>query len=91
MLETYNRLRNAAESRLGYCDYKTSLYSFGQIASNLFIVTLKKANAYYNALEARCYDGELNFLEDIKPVKGWQIAFGMAFIALLCAVWFLTR
>ena len=91
MLETYNRLRNAAESRLGYCDYKTSLYSFGQIASKLFIVTLKKANAYYNALEARCYDGELNFLEDIKPVKGWQIAFGIAFIALLCAVWFLTR
>lgn len=91
MLETYTRLRNSAESRLGYCDFKTSCYSFGQIASNLFVVTLKKGNAYYNALEARCYDGELNFLEDVKPVKSWQIVFGIAFIFILCAIWFLTK
>ena len=91
MLETYTRLRNSAESRLGFCDYRTSLYSFGQIASNLFVVTLKKGTAYYNALEARCYTGELNFLEDVKPVKGWQIFLAIAFIAILCLIWFLTR
>ena len=91
MLDTYSRLKNSAESRLGYCDFKTSCYSFGQIASNLFIVSLKKANAYYNALEARCYDGELNFLEEEKPVRTWQIVFAVAFIAFICAIWFLTR
>lgn len=91
MLETYTRLKNSAESRLGYCDFKTSCYSFGHIASNLFVVSLKKANAYYNALEARCYDGELNFLEDIKPVKTWQICFAIVFPACLCAIWYLTR
>ena len=91
MLETYSRLKNSAESRLGYCDFRTSCYSFGQIASNLFVITLKKGNAYYNALEARCYDGELNFLEDVKPVKTWQIAMGAAFIVFLCIIWVLTR
>ena len=91
MLETYTRLKNSAESRLGYCDFKTSCYSFGQIASNLFVVTLKKGTAYYNALEARCYDGDLIFLEDIKPVKSWQIVFGIGFIAALIAIWLLTR
>ena len=91
MLETYNRLKNSAESRLGYVDFRTSCYTFGQIASNLFIVTLKKANAYYNALEARCYDGELNFLEEEKPVKTWQIVFAIAFILILIAIWLLTR
>ncbi len=91
MLETYSRLKNSAESRLGYCDFKTSCYSFGQIASNLFVITLKKGNAYYNALEARCYDGELNFLEEVKPVKGIQIIMGAAFILLLCTIWALTR
>ncbi len=91
MLETYTRLKNSAESRLGYCDFRTSCYSFGQIASNLFVVSLKKGNAYYNALEARCYDGELNFLEEIKPVKSWQIALAAAFLAALCLIWFLTR
>ena len=91
MLETYTRLKNSAESRLGYVDFRTSCYTFGQIASNLFIVTLKKANAYYNALEARCYDGELNFLEEEKPVKSWQIVFAIAFITVLTAIWILTR
>lgn len=91
MLETYGRLRNSAESRLGYCDFKTACYSFGNIASNLFVVSLKKANAYYNALEARCYDGELLFLEDVKPVKTWQIAFAAAFILALCGIWLATR
>ena len=91
MLETYTRLKNSAESRLGYCDFKTSCYSFGQIASNLFVVTLKKGTAYYNALEARCYDGDLIFLEDIKAVKSWQIVFGIGFIAALIAIWLLTR
>ncbi len=91
MLETYTRLKNSAESRLGYCDFRTSCYSFGHIASNLFIVSMKKANAYYNALEARCYDGELNFLEEEKPVKTWQIIFAVIFISLICLIWFLTR
>ena len=91
MLETYTKLKNSAESRLGYCDFRTSCYSFGNIASNLFIVSLKKANAYYNALEARCYDGELNFLEDEKPVKSWQIVFGICFILGLVAIWLFTR
>ena len=91
MLETYTKLKNSAESRLGYCDFRTSCYSFGNIASNLFIVSLKKANAYYNALEARCYDGELRFLEDEKPVKNWQILMGICFILALCFIWFFTR
>ena len=47
----------SAEARLGFCDFRTSCYSFGQIAANLFIVALKKANAYYDAMEARCYHG----------------------------------
>lgn len=91
MLETYTRLKNSAESRLGYCDYRTSMYSFGQIASNLFVVTLKKGTAYYNALEARCYDGELNFLEDVKPVKSRQILLAVVFLCTLCAIWYLTK
>ena len=56
----------SAEARLGFCDFRTSCYSFGQIAANLFIVALKKANAYYDAMEARCYDGTLCFLEEKK-------------------------
>ncbi|HCD42434.1 MAG TPA: cobalt ECF transporter T component CbiQ, partial [Lachnoclostridium sp.] len=63
----------AAKSRLAYCDFKPSCRSFGSTAGNLFVVSLKKANTYYDALTARCYDGELLFLEEEKEVKGWQL------------------
>lgn len=89
MLDTHRRMKHSAESRLGYCDFKTSCYSFGQIAGNLFVVSLKRGNAYYNALESRCYDGELLFLEEEKPVKAKHIAMAAAFIAVLLLLKFL--
>ena len=46
-------MKNSAKARQGYCDFKTSCYTFGSIASNMFIISLKKANAYYDAMEAR--------------------------------------
>ena len=89
MMDTQHKMRNSAESRLGYCDFRTSCYSFGGIASNLFIVSLKKANAYYDAMESRCYDGELRFLEEDKPVKQGQVAAGILYLAVMSAVYFI--
>ncbi len=90
MLDTHSRMKNSAESRLGYVDFRTSCYSFGQMASNLLIVSLKRGNDYYNALESRCYDGELRFLEEEKPVKGGQIALAAVFVLFLFGIWALT-
>lgn len=90
MMDTYSRMKNAAESRLGYVDFKTSCYSFGQAAGNLLIVSLKRGGAYYNALESRCYDGELRFLEEERPVKGTQLLLAAAVVAAMLAVWALT-
>ena len=89
-MDTHSRMKNSAESRLGYVDFKTSCYSFGQVASNLLIVSLKRGNDYYNALESRCYDGELRFLEEEKPVKVRQIILAAVFVILLFALWALT-
>ena len=83
LLDTQQKMKNAAESRLGYCDFKTSCISFGGIASNLFIVSLKRANAYFDAMESRCYDGELLFLEEEKPIKGQQAAMAIVYLVLL--------
>ena len=91
MIDTHSRMKNSAESRLGYCDFKTSCYSFGQVASNLLVVSLKRGNNYYNALEARCYDGDLRFLEEEKPLKAGQIAMAVIFIVVLILIWFFTR
>ena len=90
MIDTHSRMKNSAESRLGYCDFKTSCYSFGQVASNLLVVSLKRGNNYYNALEARCYNGDLQFLEEEKQVKAGQVVMAVIFIIILL-IWFFTK
>lgn len=83
LLDVQGQMRNAAQSRLGYCDFKTACTSFGCMMSNLFLVSLKKANAYYNAMEARCYEGELLFLEEEKKIESMQIAATIGYVVVL--------
>lgn len=86
MLDTHSRMKNSAEARLGYVDFKTSCYSFGQVASNLLIVSLKRGTDYYNALESRCYNGDLQFLEEEKPIRKTQVAGAAVVVALLVLI-----
>ncbi|MBX4258303.1 cobalt ECF transporter T component CbiQ [Clostridium estertheticum] len=91
LLDTYTKMKNSAESRQGYCDFKTSCYTFGSIASNMLVVSLKKANTYYDAMEARCYDGDLLFLEEDKKVETIQITYAVVFVVFLFIIWGFTR
>ncbi|MBQ3334603.1 MAG: cobalt ECF transporter T component CbiQ [Eubacteriaceae bacterium] len=91
MADTQNRMRNAAESRLGYVDYRTSLKSFGSTISNLFIVSLKRSGHLFDAMEARCYDGELLFLETEKPLNAKLILMALGVVAYCVLVWVMTR
>ncbi len=90
LMDIQNNMKNAASSRLGYANFKTSCRSFGMIGSNLMIVAMKKANVYYDAMESRCYEGKLNFLEEKKPVKLVQVLGGLCFIGILTVVKILT-
>ena len=63
--------------------------SFTGTASNLLVVSLKKANAYYDALISRGYDGELRFLEREKKMAREQTVLAVAYflcIAVLFAM-----
>ncbi|WP_411678808.1 cobalt ECF transporter T component CbiQ [Clostridium thailandense] len=91
LMDVYTKMKNSAESRQGYCDIKTSYYTFGSIASNMLVVSLKKANSYYDAMEARCYDGDLTFWEEDKKVEKIQIVTAAAFIISLILLWSFTR
>lgn len=91
LMSVQRNMRISAESRLGFCDFRTSCYSFGQIAGNLFIVSLKKANAYYDAMEARCYDGEFVFLEEETRIPEKMILSAVIYFTLLLAVTLYVR
>lgn len=91
LTDVQGRMKCAAVSRLGYIDFRTSCGSFGKIAGNLFILSLKKADTYYDAMISRCYDGEMLFLEEEKNVTAVQIA-GMAmYLLALLVVWYMGR
>jgi len=91
LMDVYTKMKNSAESRQGYCDIKTSYFTFGNIASNMLVISLKKANAYYDAMESRCFDGELIFLEEDKKIETIQIVSASAFILFLILLWCFTR
>lgn len=91
LMDVSSKMKNSAEARLGYCDIKTSYYTFGRIGSNMLIVSFKKANAYYDAMEARCYDGELIFLEEEKKLDKKLVFWASVFIVFLVGLWSFTK
>lgn len=91
LTDVQGRMKRAAVSRLGYVDFKTSCGSFGKIAGNLFILSLKKADTYYDAMVSRGYDGEIMFLEEEKKVTLVQIAGMAAYLLILILIWYIGR
>ncbi len=73
LFDAATQMQTAGRARLGYQSFMRSCRSFSQIAGNLFLISLKKANAYYDALLSRGYAGRLEFLTEAIPVKGWQV------------------
>lgn len=86
LYDVAERMQAAAKARLGDRSFIQSLRTFASIAGNLFLISLKKANAYYDALLARGYDGKLEFLHEETPVKAWQAAGVAVYFLILCAV-----
>lgn len=87
LLDVHRQMKDSANAREGFCDFITSCLTFGNIASNLLVVSLKKANTYYDAMEARCYDGELLFLEEEQILKRRHLIIAAVFIVFLFLLW----
>lgn len=91
LIDVQYKMKNSAQSRLGYIDFKTSCYSFGSTALNLLIISIKKANTYYNAMESRCYDGDMLFLEEEKPVKTIHVLLTFIYFFILILIWYIVK
>ena len=74
------------DSRLGHKDFPTSLRSFAALAQTLFIRATEKSRVLYDAMEARCYDGEIHVLEENRPASKKHIAAIIFFESFLLAV-----
>ncbi|MEF9922256.1 MAG: cobalt ECF transporter T component CbiQ [Anaerovoracaceae bacterium] len=69
LLDIAYYITTSQKARLGHKDYKTSMKSFGAMASVLFIRAMKRSSALFDAMESRCYDGEIKVLEEDLPPK----------------------
>lgn len=86
LLDTERAMRYAMQSRLGYIDFRTSLGTFGKTLGNLFVVSLRRAGQYYDAMAARCYDGELCFLEEEKKIRLVHVLGMVFYLASILAI-----
>lgn len=69
LLDTAHSISVSQDSRLGNKDYKTSLKSFSQMVSALFVRSVKRSRYLFDAMEARGYDGEIKVLEEHRPIN----------------------
>ncbi|MFI3171023.1 MAG: cobalt ECF transporter T component CbiQ [Eubacteriales bacterium] len=67
LLEVAANIGIAQRARLGNKDYKTSVRSFAQLVSILFIRAIKKSNQQFDAIESRGYNGKLGVLNESNP------------------------
>jgi cobalt/nickel transport system permease protein len=89
LLETAENIFISQRARLGYESFSSGFRSIKVLSSSLFIRAYKRSDEIYHSLEARGYDGDLNFLEEeiklcrMDIVKPFMFAFFMILITLV--------
>lgn len=83
LTEAAGAILTAQKARLGNRNLRTSLDSFGKMVSILFVRALKKSEYLYDAMESRCYDGELRVLREGKPCVRREIIWIVCYEILL--------
>ena len=63
LMSLHHEMRNAARSRLGFRGYRTSLRATGKIYASLLARSFQFAGRNFDAMESRCYDSGIVFLE----------------------------
>lgn len=84
ILDLAHSIMTAQKCRLSNRNYKTALKAMADMLEVLLIRSLKKSQKLYDAMEARCYDGEIHVLQETgKAGKKEIIAVAAAEIILL--------
>jgi len=80
LLALHHEMRNAAKSRLGFKNYRTSLRATGNIYANLLARSYQNASKNFDAMESRCYDTGIKFLQHPKKTTHAQVITSAALI-----------
>lgn len=89
LLEMAHQISIAQKARLGNCNYRTSLRSFGTLLSALLIRSVRQSGILFDALESRGYHGEIRVLEEVIPPRRHEICLFIIFELSLILLWML--
>lgn len=91
LLATFREMKDSAASRLGYRGLKRSLYTTGLVYGGLLVNSFRRASACFDAMESRCYTGQIAFLTKKKKVTCKLLCLlGFPMIGMLVFVWLFT-
>lgn len=91
LLDAARTRRDAADSRLGYRGLRRSLRTTGLVYGNLLASGFRRAGACYDAMESRCFTGEIAFLTRPKPVTARLLLLLLPAVAAMLAGVLLLR
>ena len=83
-------IHSAQVMRLGDLGTRSALNSFSMLASVLFLRSWEQGERLIVAMDARCYDGRLDLMEERKGAGALEIAATAAFLALALAISLMT-
>ena len=86
VLDMAGAIATAQRCRLGNKDFMTELRSTGQLLAVLLIRSLKKSSLLYDAMESRCYDGEIRVLSEYRPAEKRDAAAVTCFLTAMLAI-----
>lgn len=91
LLSTASAITTSQNSRLGNRNYKSACKAFASMLAVLFIRSIKRSSALYDAMEARCYDGTIHVLNENYPPKQKHIVLLLIFELFLFCIYILTK
>jgi cobalt/nickel transport system permease protein len=86
MLELTSAITTSQYARLGNRNIRTALSSFSAMIGSVFVLSIKRSNVLYDAMESRCYDGTIQVLPEYYPAKRSEILWIAAFEMLLFVI-----
>lgn len=89
LMETASKIMTAQRARLGNKNFRTSLRSFGKMGAGLFMQAFWRSRSLYDAMESRCYDGQIRVLQVQHPAKKKEIMaiVTFEFLLLIFTIW----
>jgi len=82
LLNLHTHMRNAAGSRLGFIDYRTGMRTTGRIFANLLSRSYSFASRNFDAMESRCYDSGIRFMQRKHKLTSIEIIISTALLVI---------